>query len=316
MRYWRKQGIRIVLYIDDGIVLAASSEEAVQISVIIQNTLGKAGLVVQPKKCSWDPSHTGHWLGFNLDLLKGVISVPQDKMLDLRNQLTVALQAEVLPAKAIASLVGRLISMSFGLGPICRFRTRALYAVLDSRRSWFDMLRLNDDSKAEINFWHSCLEYFNGQPLWQSPSAMRIVYSDASDSGFGGYVVEHGPIISHGQWSESEALQSSTWRELKAVALVLESVVSKLRNERVKWFTDNQNVARILVVGSRKEHLQEIALTVFRLLFQHNIKLEPEWVPREQNEIADFISRIVDYDDWGVNLSVFRLVDAGPPHSG
>eukprot|EP00731_Ephydatia_muelleri_P018538 Em0011g578a len=36
---------------------------------------------------------------------------------------------------------------------------------------------------------------------------------------------------------------------------------------------------------------------------------EPEWIPREQNEIADYISRIVDYDDWYVNPAVFAWVE-------
>jgi len=31
------------------------------------------------------------------------------------------------------------------------------------------------------------------------------------------------------------------------------------------------------------------------------ISLEPEWIPREENKITDYISRIVDYDDWALN---------------
>ena len=43
-----------------------------------------------------------------------------------------------------------------------------------------------------------------------------------------------------------------TWRELAAVLQVLLGVAKKLTNHRVRWFTDNQNVARILMVGSKK----------------------------------------------------------------
>ena len=39
------------------------------------------------------------------------------------------------------------------------------------------------------------------------------------------------------------------------------------------------------------------------------IHIEPEWIPRKQNEIADYISRIVDYDDWFVNPAVFVWVN-------
>ena len=44
---------------------------------------------------------------------------------------------------------------------------------------------------------------------------------------YGGYMVELGPEMAHGQWSEAEALLSSTWRELKAVYLVLLSFAEK-----------------------------------------------------------------------------------------
>ena len=119
-------------------------------------------------------------------------------------------------------------------------------------------------------------------------------------------MVEHGTCSSFGQWTESEAQQSSTWRELAAVLQVLRGVASKLTNHRVRWFTDNQNVSRILLVGSKKPHLQELALMIFSLAMQHNIRLEPEWIPRELNDRADYLSRIIDLDDWQLNPVVFR----------
>jgi len=45
----------------------------------------------------------------------------------------------------------------------------------------------------------------------------------ASATGYGGYRVQHGNVIAYGQWSCSEAAQSSTWHELRAVRMVLES---------------------------------------------------------------------------------------------
>lgn len=82
-------------------------------------------------------------------------------------------------------------------------------------------------------------------------------------------MVEHGPAIAHGQWTQLEALQSSTWRELSAVLRVLRSVISKLRNVRVRWFTDNQTVVHILKVGSRQQKLQNIAVEILSLTIQN-----------------------------------------------
>ena len=106
-----------------------------------------------------------------------------------------------------------------------------------------------------------------------------------------------------------EAHQSSTWRELVAVGRVLDAVAHKLVNGRVRWFTDNQNVPRILSVGSKKEHLQKEALKIFKTCVRHHIRLEPEWIPREGNKLADYLSRIVDYDDRQLDPNVFEMLD-------
>ena len=47
-------------------------------------------------------------------------------------------------------------------------------------------------------------------------------------------------------------------------------------------------------------------------VFSHGIALEAQWILRSLNGRADFLSRFVDKDDWRVNPSVFRLVDARP----
>ena len=89
------------------------------------------------------------------------------------------------------------------------------------------------------------------------------VHSDTSGNGYGGYTVEHDGQVANGQWSKEEATQSSTWRELRAVRLVLKSFETKLQNERVCWFMDNQNVVKIGLHGSRKPTLQQEVIATF-----------------------------------------------------
>ena len=98
-----------------------------------------------------------------------------------------------------------------------------------------------------MEFWLSEIGRFNGHGIWPKPSAVRVVYSDASSTGYGGYMIEHGHLVANGLWSDEKARQSSIWHELKAVRMVLESFQEKLRNEKVRWFTDNQNVVRVIV---------------------------------------------------------------------
>ena len=118
----------------------------------------------------------------------------------------------LVPAKLLASIIGRIISMSLAIGSITRLRTRSLYIALNARSSWSDSFSLDMNAREELTFWLEGLHQYNGQPIWGWPSTVRVVYSDASDTGFGSYLVEHGKHVVHGQWSVAESKESSTWR--------------------------------------------------------------------------------------------------------
>ena len=83
---------------------------------------------------------------------------------------------------------------------------------------------------------------------------------------------------------------SSTHRELVAVKYVLDSFWEILRNQSVQVNIDNSSACRILSAGSAKLHLQDIAIDVFNFCSKFNIKLIPQWIPREQNELAIIIT--------------------------
>jgi hypothetical protein len=46
------------------------------------------------------------------------------------------------------------------------------------------------------------------------------------------------------------------------------------------------------------------------LCTDHNIKLASQWIPREQNKIAENLSIYSDCDDWGIHSDVFEELDA------
>ena len=135
------------------------------------------------------------------------------------------------------------------------------------------------------------------------------MYSDASGYGYGGYIAERlGNVIAHGSFTRDEAEASSTYRELLAVKQVLLSLADQLKHQSVLWHSDNWNVARILDVGSAKNHLQDLALQIFSIRVQNDIKIIPHWIPREENEEADAISKLWDTDDWGIDPETFAHI--------
>ena len=126
-----------------------------------------------------------------------------------------------------------ILSIAVGPGPVSKLITRSWYAVLNTWHSWDDMIPLSSETLDEFGIICNLQEY-ESQPLWYQPGAVQVVYSDVSDTGFGGYTVEHGHYIAHGHWDPIDTQQSFTWRELCAMRLVFQP---KLHNYRVKWFT-------------------------------------------------------------------------------
>jgi len=102
--------------------------------------------------------------------------------------------------------------------------------------------------------------------------------------------------------------QSSTWRELHCVSFALKSFAHLLSGCDAKWFTDNEAVSSIVHSGSMKEHLHILALDIFQTTKDYTIDINVEWTSRTQNERADCLSKIVDYDDWTVKDCYFHTV--------
>ena len=115
-----------------------------------------------------------------------------------------------------------------------------------------------------------------GVLCYHQSSCVGIVYSDASETGFGRYLVRCGEHKVTGSWQEHQKLYSPTLRDLFAVKYVIISLIDKLSGSSIKWHTDNKNVALILNIGSKKQHLQSE-------IMQISINIDIEWIPRTQN---------------------------------
>jgi len=84
--------------------------------------------------------------------------------------------------------------------------------------------------------------------------------------------------------------------------------VHLLKNQNVKWFTDNQAVETIVHKGSEKQELQDVAFSRFHLCISNSVHLDMEWIPRKENDQSDYLSKIVDYDDWGLSWYILNLI--------
>ena len=80
VRFWRGKGLKAILYLDDGIVSVKGEQQARNASVQVKTNIENASFIINTEKSIWDPSQAVEWLGFHIDLGKGVFSVPPEKL--------------------------------------------------------------------------------------------------------------------------------------------------------------------------------------------------------------------------------------------
>ena len=59
-----------------------------------------------------------------------------------------------------------------------------------------------------------------------------------------------------------------------------------------------------------KLDLHRLAIKIFQFCAKHQIQLDVQWIPRTDNEKADYISRRIDVDDWQITQEFVQLLDS------
>ena len=257
------------------------------------------------KKSNWEPRQLGEWLGVIIDTARMLFVVPEKKIVKLKSILTELIHDfPNLKVRRVASLSGFVISLSVALGPVARLFIRQMYFFIILRQSWNDVLVANEGVLQEFKFWLAHVVAFNGYPINRPLSSSAVLTCDASETGYGAHIVFYNERkFCSRMWNELQKCMSSSY--LGLMALLLESFIA---GKKITVFSDNQNVVRIVHNGSSVGHLQRIAVDIFSFCTSNNVSFQAQWIPRAENQLADYLSRIVDPDDWSLSPRLFHLI--------
>jgi hypothetical protein len=316
VKIWRADAIQIVLYLDDGIIIADTPQQAKQFASRIKADLEAAGFIINVEKSQWVPTQQLQWLGFKLDSASNTFEIPADKLYRLKTAIFRAmLCSRNCTARGLSKVVGKVTSMFHAFGSIVYIMTKSCQSWIADMDSWSNRAQLSESCLVELRFWHMHVDHVRRLPLEKPQTRFtRMIFSDASASACGAFIKYHkgSEMIHH--WTPEEKLCSSTWRELRAVDIFLAIHAKELSGLSVKWYTDNQAVPRILFKGSMVDNLQVLALSVFTNCIMFDVHLSVDWVPRTMNEAADELSKTPDLDDWSVQDRIFNMLNklSGP----
>jgi len=113
----------------------------------------------------------------------------------------------------------------------------------------------------------------------------------------------------HEYQSEAECGTSSTYRKLLGVIRCLRAMMHVCEGKLVVFQIDSQNLLGIVNRGSPQLHLNVLARELFWLCVERDISLKIEWVPREENALADELSKLLIPDDWGLSRAAFGQLE-------
>ena len=108
--YLRLQGIRILVYLDDMLLMAQSVND---LEIHVQTTiqlLRCLGFVLNVKKCQTTPSQTMEFLGFLVDSRSMTLSLPETKVLKIRKECRHMRNQSHVTGRQLAHLIGLLTS--------------------------------------------------------------------------------------------------------------------------------------------------------------------------------------------------------------
>ena len=308
VKHWRNSGMEIVVYLDDGLGFGHSFEQALINSRRVKSDLKNAGFVENTQKSEWDPVEELIWLGVMIDLQQGIIYITKKRIESVISLIKGILIRPRTTARKLAQITGKIISMSIVHGNITNLMLKYSHMSIINRVSWDSFFNVDQTVIEELTFWNNNLNKLNHRPIEHKLITERIVYSDASNVGCGGFIVDvHGSECFR-SWEGDEKNMSSTYRELAGVYTVLKSMPHYLQGKKVKWYTDNQCVVSIINKGSMKRHLHELSLNIYKFACSNMIDLYMEWIPRDKNQIADQISRTIDRDDWQISIPFFKYM--------
>jgi hypothetical protein len=316
----RARGIRLVVYLDDILLLATSKELAAKQGQVLVTHLHRLGFELKEEKCVLTPTQRVEFLGFDLELVNLFISLPRPKVRELRHEVSRTLQRSrlgELTTRQLASTLGKLRAAHPAFGP-ANLLSRALQWDLREtllHSQWNSLAALSEQAQRDLQWWHDHLAVWSGRLMFSPPPSI-VVTTDASGTGWGGWLSladepEKPLMTTFGFWNRSERHLPSNQREMRASLLTIECFSYRLQGHSVLLRSDNMtNVANICRGGGRSESNTLLARRVWEVCERHSIYLRAEYHPGVINQLADQLSRMEwERADWMLHPRLFRAVD-------
>lgn len=310
----RKKGVRMVIYLDDILVMEESELRCKNVRDEALRQLVQLGLGINLEKSHLTPTRSLVFLGILVDTQSLMLSLPVEKIAKCRRSIRKILKKAANGNKIalwdLQSLAGTLQATSECMSHQ-RLRMNHLLETMNEARKLPDAAAfLSQAAKEDLQWWINNMEEWNGK-LIVPPQVDHVIEVDASDLGLGAaYFGDRSvPLTAHKFLPPDLHINH---RELLAAEYGLRTFSSHegWKDCSIRIKTDNFVAAAYLnKMGGKVPQLCRITEKIHQFALARNLTISAEWIPGKDNKIADSISRIRNnYADKMLHPRVFKEI--------
>lgn len=345
---YRAMGVSLAEYIDDSARPYRDRAESLAVERLLlrmgtllggyysfgQMTRGERGEVFFSKMVLW-PSREVEFLGFQLDLARRTIAVPETKLLYLEQRIEGWLAQELLSPRDMARFAGLLVSIQPAI-PFSKGLARDALRAVTGVASWDEAFMPPPALRVVMRWLLMHMRAWNGTHWYAYPAGLRLI-GDYSPNGTGGVIaavqlVEGDcnvvwrsaardlpiEVVSTFSPADMAAIargeMSSVRGELVAalhlvIVALAEAPDELIRGRTLVYTTDGQAAILALTrMYSPVAAVHDLVLELHARVLSRGGRLEGRWVPREFNREADVLSKLEDSSSWRLNWNVAKWV--------
>ena len=288
----RQQGIRLIVYLDDFLFLNQSSKNLVEEMSIAKSLLESLGFTINQKKSIFAPSKTVEFLGLNVKSELLQLSLPANKLLEIKKECQQMLTVKSVKARKIAHLVGKMVAakeaINYSMAHL-RYLQRALGRAIQGPEGFEEMVQVPKEACEDLSWWIENLQAQNGRSI-QTLAPDLIIQTDASLSGWGAVC---GGSRTGGLWLEHEKTWHINVLELQAIYLALNCFTKNISNQHILIKSDNVSALSYInrQGGTKSKDQLKVVDTIWEFCQLRQLTLTGEHVPGILNGEADCLSR-------------------------
>ena len=285
----RELGMRLVVYIDDILLMAESQESARDQASALIYLLQCLGFTINKEKTISEPCQTLEFLGFTVNTLTMELALPLEKLKKIRAESRKLAEAGQVSARALSRLIGKMNAANQVIPPAPLFyrhlQMDLAAALRTSGQDYEVLLDLSADSKEELIWWDTHMIKWNGKTMLSVEPDM-VIESDASNLGWGAHCQGTG---TGGPWTSQEVDWHINCLELLAATLALKtfaknetrlSVLLKIDNTTAVAYINNQG-------GTVSKNLVSLTRELWMWCLERNIHIQAQYLPGRLNQLAD-----------------------------